>query len=114
MILCFSIFLICLLPNQATSHIRNHFQDISKAKEINVQASQSLKVEVDNTLSEIDAKQPKFRKKFQRTVDSTISIEPVEKRLEYSQNTPTSQILFYRAPHFYSEQHSFLYRLACF
>lgn len=114
MILCFCIFLICSIPDQATSHIRNHFQAASESKEISVQANQSLKREHDLAVSEIDAKQAKFRKKFQRAVDSTISIEPIEKRLEYSQNTPTSQNLFYQAPHFYSEQHSFLYRLACF
>ena len=64
--------------------------------------------------SEFDVKQPKYRKKFQRVVDSTISINPAESEILQSRFAFNDPPIFYQSPHFYSQQHSFLHRLTYF
>lgn len=56
----------------------------------------------------------KFRKRHKYYNDYSSHLQPIEKELEMRHHVPVSTLRNYQAPHFLSEQHSFLYRLACF
>lgn len=70
--------------------------------------------ELHATLSEVDQKQPKFRKKFQHLNDAASDLQPFQKRLDVRYPSPVSNPGRYETPHFYCGQHAFLYRLTYF
>lgn len=113
----FGLLLIYLSLN--TENHRDIPQQIGLASLENIKTSQKkltllLGSEQSLSFSEFDIKQPKYRKKFPRIVDSTINIEPIEAHIVQSRYSFNDLQISYQSPYFYSQQHSFLHRLTYF
>ncbi len=66
------------------------------------------------SLSAVDQKEPKYRKKFKHVNDAASDLQPFEKRLQVRYHFPVSTLAGYEAPQFVCGQHAFLYRLTYF
>jgi len=66
------------------------------------------------SLSAVDQKEPKYRKKFKHVNDAASDLQPFEKRLQVRYDFPVSTPAGYEAPQFVCGQHAFLYRLTYF
>lgn len=70
--------------------------------------------QVKKTISSLDTKWAKYRKKYKHLNDSSSDLQPFQKRVEARLNFIFSPYLGYESPFFRLEQHSFLHRLAYF